>query len=173
MALTPRSLRINITHYPPIMKLSAFKTILSQLDEISFQLPTGELVPRHFHVTEVGKVTKHFVDCGGVERLETVVNFQLWEANDYDHRLHPEKLLSIIELSEKKLGIGDLEIEVEYQGRTIGKYALDYRAGSFQLVSTATACLAIDACNIPTVSQGIEPLPLASTSCCGPSGTCC
>jgi hypothetical protein len=83
------------------MKLSEIKNHLNTLERISFQLPNGELVANHFHVTEVGKVTKHFIDCGGVERKETVVNFQLWEENDYDHRLHPDKLLKIIELSER------------------------------------------------------------------------
>ncbi|NNE76017.1 MAG: hypothetical protein HKN31_02985, partial [Pricia sp.] len=96
------------------MKLSEIKTHLNKLETIAFLLPNGELVPNHFHVTEVGKITKNFIDCGGTVRKEEVVNFQLWDANDYDHRLHPEKLLSIIDLSEKILEIGDLEIEVEY-----------------------------------------------------------
>ncbi|MGA8855051.1 MAG: DUF6428 family protein, partial [Christiangramia sp.] len=47
------------------MKLSEFKNQLSRLKEIAFQLPNGQLVPEHFHVTEVGKITKHFIDCGG------------------------------------------------------------------------------------------------------------
>ena len=97
------------------MKLSQIKNELKSLSRIAFQLPNGELVPSHFHVTEVGKMSKHFIDCGGIVRNEEVANFQLWEANDYDHRLHPEKLLHIIELSEAKLQIPDLEIEVEYQ----------------------------------------------------------
>ena len=80
------------------MKLSEVKAVLKSLDTIGFQLPEGELVPKHFHVTEVGKITKAFIDCGGVVRNEEVANFQLWNANDYDHRLHPEKLLNIIEL---------------------------------------------------------------------------
>ena len=85
------------------------------------------MVASHFHVTEVGKVTKHFIDCGGKIRKEEVINFQLWEENDYDHRLHPEKLMEIIELSEQLFEFTDLEIEVEYQGKeTIGKYGLDF-----------------------------------------------
>ena len=104
------------------MKLSEIKQQLNDLEKIAFQLPNGELVPNHFHVTEIGKVTKHFIDCGGTVRKEEVVNFQLWNANDYDHRLHPEKLLHIIELSQSTLGIGDLEIEVEYQEQTIEKF---------------------------------------------------
>ncbi len=99
------------------MKLSQIKAQLTQLDKIAFQLPNGDLVPNHFHVTEVGKITKHFIDCGGTERKEEVANFQLWNANDYDHRLHPKKLLNIIELSEKILKIGDLEIEVDISSR--------------------------------------------------------
>jgi hypothetical protein len=39
-------------------------------------------VPEHFHVTEVGVVTKDFIDCGGTVRHEKVANFQLWDAND-------------------------------------------------------------------------------------------
>ena len=37
------------------MKLSEIKSQLKSLTQISFQLPNGELVPSHFHVTEVGK----------------------------------------------------------------------------------------------------------------------
>ena len=44
---------------------------------------------------------------------ENVINFQLWSSTDYDHRLHPEKLVNIINLSEEKLGLEDAEIEVE------------------------------------------------------------
>ena len=81
------------------MNLSEIKKVLGQLENITFQLPDGSLVPTHFHVTEVGKISKHFIDCGGTVRTENVANFQLWNADDYNHRLYPEKLHSIIELS--------------------------------------------------------------------------
>lgn len=89
----------------------------------------------------------------GTERLEKVVNFQLFDANDYDHRLKPQKLNKIIALSEEKLGIGDLEIEVEYQSETISKYGLHFNGKDFQLVPKHPACLASDACGIPSVKQ--------------------
>ena len=69
------------------MKLSEVKNQLSTLETVTFQLPNGTFVPEHFHVTEVGLVTKNFIDCGGTVRNETVVNFQLWDANDFEHRL--------------------------------------------------------------------------------------
>ncbi len=157
------------------MKLSEIKSHLNQLKTIAFQLPDGSLVPNHFHVTEVGKVTKHFIDCGGTVRHEEVVNFQLWEANDYDHRLHPEKLIKIIELSQNKLDIGDLEIEVEYQGATIGKYGLDFDGKNFLLTTKMTDCLAKDNCGIPKekLKVNLSQLQPAEAGCCTPGGGCC
>lgn len=157
------------------MKLSEIKTHLGTLEQIAFQLPNGELVPEHFHVTEVGKISKHFIDCGGTVRKEEVVNFQLWEADDYNHRLHPEKLVSIIELSERLLEIGDLNIEVEYQGTTIGKYGLDFDGKNFLLTSTLTDCLAKDKCGIPEEKPRVKLSELIQNNAnsCAPGSGCC
>jgi len=157
------------------MKLSEIKSKLKTLDTIAFQLPNGTLVPNHFHVTEVGKISKHFIDCGGTVRTENVANFQLWEADDYDHRLHPEKLLSIIELSEKVLHIEDLEIEVEYQGETIGKYGLDFDGTHFLLTTKLTDCLAKDKCGIPEEKTKLKFSELQNESApsCAPGSGCC
>ncbi|GHC59543.1 DUF6428 family protein [Ulvibacter litoralis] len=155
------------------MRLSEIKNELNNLDKIAFQLPNGELVPNHFHVTEVGKITKHFIDCGGTVRNEEVANFQLWNANDYDHRLHPEKLLKIIELSEKILEIGDLEIEVEYQADTIGKFGLDFDGTNFLLTSKQTDCLAKDKCGIPSEKQKLSFSDLQPANSCDPNSGCC
>ena len=83
------------------MNLSDIKKHLNTVTAVNFQLPNGTIVPPHFHVTEVGQINKKFIDCGGVVRNEKTVNFQLWEAGDFDHRLAPQKLLNIIALSEK------------------------------------------------------------------------
>ncbi len=157
------------------MKLSEIKNKLKELSTIAFQLPNGDLVPNHFHVTEVGKVSKHFIDCGGTVRKEEVANFQLWEANDYDHRLHPEKLIRIIELAEKIIEIGDLEIEVEYQMKdTIGKFSLDFDGTNFLLTSKLTNCLAQDKCGIPSekLKVKIGEGKLKENSCAPDSGCC-
>jgi hypothetical protein len=152
------------------MKISEMKQSLAGLEAINFRLPTGEYLPSHFHVTEVGLVSKHFIDCGGVERKETVANFQLWEAGDYDHRLAPQKLLHILTLSERILGREDLDIEVEYQQATIGKFGLSFDGTDFVLMSKQTACLAQDACGIPDAqSFALPQLPMA----CAPGGGCC
>ena len=154
------------------MKISEMKQSLNGLDAVTFRLPNGEYLPAHFHVTEIGLVTKHFIDCGGVERKEMVANFQLWEAGDYDHRLAPQKFLDILNLSERILGGEDLDIEVEYQQDTIGKFVLTQDGDDFVLTHKQTACLAQDACGIP--SHQLVALPQAqAASCCTPGGGCC
>ncbi|TVT43027.1 hypothetical protein FNT36_02745 [Hymenobacter setariae] len=153
------------------MKIAEMKQSLAGLEAVNFKLPNGTYLPAHFHVTEVGLVTKHYIDCGGVERKETVANFQLWEAGDYDHRLAPQKFLHILNLSERILGSEELNIEVEYQQDTIGKFGLAFDGTDFLLTPKQTACLAQDACGIP--SNGQFALPQLQVACCTPGGGCC
>jgi hypothetical protein len=156
------------------MKLSEIKALLAQAESVNFQLENGTAVPEHFHVTEVGVVTKHFIDCGGTVRHEKVANFQLWDANDFEHRLKAGKLLNIIALSEKVLAMEDLEIEVEYQAQTIGKYDLGYDGKNFLLIAKTTACLAPDLCGVPAVKPKVQLQNLAASgSVCTPGGGCC
>ncbi len=154
------------------MTINEIKKALSNLETIAFELPNGTLVPNHFHVTEVGKVHKDFIDCGGTRRSETRAAFQLWEADDYDHRLHPEKLVSIIELSQKVLELGDEEIEVEYQGETISKYGLDFDGKHFKLTTKHTDCLARENCGVPIVKENAM-VEIATGGSCTPGSGCC
>lgn len=157
------------------MKLSQVKALLPTLENVSFKLENGTFVPEHFHVTEVGMLTKNFIDCGGVIRIEKTVNFQLWNADDFEHRLKPTKLLNIIQLAEDKLGIEDAEIEVEYQSETIGKYGLAFDGTNFILQNKITTCLAEDACGIPSEKQKIKlsELQNKNTDCCSQNSDCC
>ncbi|MBS4072760.1 MAG: hypothetical protein KGZ90_15620 [Algoriphagus sp.] len=157
------------------MKLSEIKSQLPNLGQLTFLLPDGTSVPAHFHITEVGQVQKKFIDCGGTVRDEKSINFQLWEDGDYDHRLGAKKLLDIIELSERVLGLEDLEVEVEYQGDTIGKYGLDFNGEAFVLTKKMTDCLAKDKCGIPAEKPKLRlsSMQTASAGCCTPNSGCC
>lgn len=148
------------------MTLNQLKTQLELQTTLAFELPDGSLVPNHFHITEVGKVTKHFIDCGGVIRKEEVVNLQLWESNDYDHRLHPDKMLQILTLSEKAFNLKNLEIEVEYQGNTIQKYGIELKGQNYLLTQKKTACLAEDACGIPEAKTDATSSSAPGSGCC-------
>ncbi|MFY1048411.1 DUF6428 family protein [Chryseobacterium sp. GP-SGM7] len=157
------------------MNLNQIKEILQTLENVEFQLENGTFVPEHFHVTEVGQITRNFIDCGGIIRKEKVVNLQLWNADDFEHRLKPSKLLNIIKLSEEKLGIENAEIEVEYQTETIGKYDLEFNEKKFILKNKKTACLAEDACGISAEKPKIKLSELQSNSAdsCSPGSGCC
>ncbi|NBY41641.1 MAG: hypothetical protein EBQ66_12410 [Flavobacteriia bacterium] len=155
------------------MTLEQIKKHLGTVQTLTFELQNGTLVPEHFHVTEVGVVTKHYIDCGGDIRIEKVANFQLWDANDYDHRLKPGKLLNIIKLSEEKIGMENLEIEVEYQSETIGKYDLGFNGRNFILLSKKTACLASDSCGIPKEQLKESAPELPTQNACTPGSGCC
>jgi hypothetical protein len=155
------------------MKLSEVKTALQTTGEVRFKLPNSNPVPSHFHITEVGHISKHFIDCGGTVRIEHRVGFQLWEADDFEHRLSPQKLLSIIQLSEDKLQLGDFEVEVEYQSDTIGKFGLSFDGEAFVLVNLQTDCLAKDNCGIPTTKPKVKLSSIGQNNACTPGGGCC
>ena len=155
------------------MKLSEIVEVLKDLDDLTFQLEDGSKVPAHFHVTEVGSVKRHFIDCGGTVRKEEVVNFQLWSSYDFHHRLKADKLLRIIELAEEQLELSDLKVEVEYQGSTKGIYGLKFEGTSFILTNRQTDRLAKDNCGIQTekIKQTIGKI--TDESCCTLGGGCC
>lgn len=157
------------------MELSELKKALGHLEELVFELPNGRLVPSHFHVTEIGRVHKDFIDCGGTIRHEELISMQLWESVDVEHRLAPARLLKIIAMSETGLEMNDAEIEVEYQASTIGKYGLDFRDGKLKLTNKRTACLASDACGTGAIKKQLQlsNLSKASTDCCEPGSGCC
>lgn len=154
------------------MTFLEIKNVLKDLQKVQFQLPNGTKVPDHFHVTEVGTISKNFIDCGGTLRKEEVISFQLWSSFDYDHRLKPDKLINIMELSERFLNITDGEVEVEYQGETIQKFGVDFNGESFVLVSKQTDCLAKDNCGIPTIKPKVKLSDLKGGTCT-PDGGCC
>ena len=153
------------------MKLSVFENLVQDMEEVVFLLPNGDSVPSNFHITEVGAISKHFIDCGGVIREEIAINFQLWNSDDIDHQLNPEKILHILKLSKEKLNLGDHEIEVEYQGTTIGKYGIELQGKAFVLTNKMTDCLAKDACGIP--EKQTTPLINAASDPCIHGNGCC
>jgi len=101
------------------MQLSEFKEWLNSVVHPAFQLPDDSMVPSHYHITEIGLEDKQYIDCGGELRKESYVTFQIWTADDMDHRLTSEKLLGIIDIFEKKITDKDLPIIVEYQSPTV------------------------------------------------------
>jgi Family of unknown function (DUF6428) len=157
------------------MNLQAFRDALASNPDagLHWMLPDGDFVPPHFHVTEVGRVRKDFIDCGGTRRSSTTCLLQLWVAADTDHRLTTTKLGKILDLSTDLFEGADVPMEVEYEGVAISQYPISdveiTPAGlMFQLGSKHTDCLAKDRCGLPTLSTGEE----ASAASCGTTGCC-
>lgn len=131
-------------------------------------LPGGEFVPAHFHVTEVGRVQKDFIDCGGTVRSAAACVLQVWVADDAHHRLAAGKLARIVQLAAPVLKATDLPVEVEYEAGVVSQYPLTAAEVTpsgvlFQLGSKHTACLAADRCGVTT---------LPATGCCATPGCC-
>jgi len=78
-----------------------------------WMLPDKSFVPAHYHITEVGKVQKDFIDCGGTVRSTTACVLQVWIAADIDHRLRTKKLAGIMRIAGPVLQSEDLHMEVE------------------------------------------------------------
>jgi hypothetical protein len=134
-------------------------------------LPDGDPIPAEFHVTEVGHVTKSFMDCGGTVRRQETCLLQAWAAgNDPDHRLSAGKLADILHLSAKVVPSEDLEVEVEYEPCAVAQYKVESAEAAgdelrLQLAHKHTDCLAREACGLAPTESGCG---------CGPSeGRCC
>jgi hypothetical protein len=119
---------------------------------LHFKLPSGTMVPAHFHVTEVGRVEKNFIDCGGTRRQSISCLLQTWTANDVHHRLTAEKLAKILKLAGPVLGGDDLRVEVEYGTEVAAQYTIaDVQVADglvFALAGKKTACLALEICGV-------------------------
>ena len=140
-----------LTH-PPV-KLSQLQVALAAHPsaELRFQLPNGAPIPAHAHVTEVARIDKRFMDCGGTLRTERHCRLQVWVAHDLDHRLHAEKLLKILQKAAPVLEADDLEVDVEYEAGFISQFPLaeilvEQGRLRFVLTERHTACLAEDKC---------------------------
>jgi hypothetical protein len=67
----------------------------------------------------------------------------------------------------------DLEVEVEYQGDTIGKFDIDFDGTNFLLLNKTTDCLAKDKCGIPAEKLKVKIADLVLENSCKPGGGCC
>ncbi len=160
------------------MKLSELKSSLNQQPNanVRFHLPNGDFVPVHAHVTEVARIDKRFVDCGGTLRNDSLCRLQTWFADDVDHRLTADKLLKILEKAKSFLGSDDLEVDVEHEVGFISQFPLESVEVLpdeiiLHLTKRHTACLAMDKC-LPAAKPAPEFSPL-KFNFREPSSDCC
>lgn len=168
------------------MKLIELKEHLGKKPDanVRFLLPNGDSVPVHAHVTEVARMDKRFVDCGGTLRNDSLCRLQTWFSDDFDHRLTAGKLLKILDKAKSFLGSDDLEVDVEHEIGFISQFPLESVEISaaeivLRLTERHTACLALEKCK-PAVSQPPDFNPLtvnftegqAASNCRGGNKKC-
>jgi hypothetical protein len=137
------------------MNVADFRAVLAAHPEakMHWMLPDRSFVPDHYHITEIGRVQKDFIDCGGTIRSLACCLLQIWVADDTDHRLQTTKLANIIEIAGAVLKSDDLPVEVEFEQGTISQYPVAgveiTPAGLlFYLGTKHTACLAPEKCGV-------------------------
>lgn len=148
----------------PAVTVSALCAALAAAPDLPLTVvwTDGEPIEAHFHVTEVGRVQRDFVDCGGTVRRTVTCLLQTWVGDDTDHRITAGKLLKAFAHAGPVLGGEDLPVELEYETCNVVQLVLAEvrrEADRFvlQLGSKHTDCLAKEFC-----------LPAA-----GSAGGCC
>lgn len=136
------------------MNVKKFNNLLASNPDAALyiMLPGREFVPDHFHITEVGRVHKQFIDCGGTRRESFSCVLQVWVANDTDHRLNSTKLSQIMKVAAGFVN-GDMPLVVEYGSDTVATYPLGDvevtpKGLLFVLGTKPTACLAMAKCGV-------------------------
>ena len=157
------------------MNLNEFKTLLKSHTNKAFrlQLPSGSPVPVSFHITEVGRVRKTFIDCGGTLRESDTCQLQVWVGEDEDHRLEAGKAAAILEKAKSFLSDETLPVEIEYEDDVISQYTIEEHVVAedsvvLHLEHKHTDCLAKEKCGVPINAAKSA----VAVSCCGPSGCC-
>ncbi|HEY2081451.1 MAG TPA: DUF6428 family protein [Verrucomicrobiae bacterium] len=162
------------------MKLTELKSALNKHPEatVRFALPNGEQVPAHAHVTEVARIDKRFIDCGGTLRNDSLCRLQTWTSDDVDHRLTAGKLGKILDKATTILQTDDLDVDVEHEICFITQFPLESIQVSpneitLRLAERHTACLAMDKCKpTPQPLSDLNPLKFNFRERQPPPGCC-
>ena len=161
------------------MKLNELKSTLEKTPsaQLRFHLPNGDFAPAHIHITEVARVDKRFIDCGGTLRSDSVCRLQTWFSDDVEHRLTAGKLLKIFEKATEVLLTDDLDVDVEHEIGFISQFPLESVEVSpdqivFRLAEKHTACLAADRCKSSAPPPAFSPMKF-NFSQQQPASKCC
>lgn len=149
------------------MKLAELKPRLAQNPDlpVRFCLPNGEAIAAYAHVTEVARIDKRFVDCGGTFRNESICRLQTWVSDDYDHRLKAGVLLKILEKGASFLQTEEIEVDVEHELDYVTQFPISSVRPNgdelvIQLTERHTDCLAKEKCCAPAPIYNFNPMKL-------------
>ena len=137
----------------PAMTVAALRAALAAAPDLPLTVlwPDGDLIEAHFHVTEVGRVQKDFVDCGGTVRRTVTCLLQTWVGDDVAHRITAGKLLKAFDHALPVLGAEDMPAELEYEACNVIQFKIVAVVAEadrlvVQLGGKHTDCLAKELC---------------------------
>ena len=138
------------------MTLRDLKTLLLLHPGKSFRLllPRGEQVPVAFHITEIARLRKDFIDCGGRPHTSEVCQLQAWIGPDGDHRLTAGKLSAILRKTGDLFPSENIPLQLEYEDGLLSQFPVtSYRVTSSEVLLILALkhadCLAPDVCLAP------------------------
>lgn len=155
------------------MQLKTLKTILRTHPDrgVRFILPDADIIPAHFHITEVGHVSKRFIDCGGKlhDTTDTCL-LQTYVADDVEHRLDGGTFAKILDLGAEVLPHDELPVEVEYDCCVVAQYPIasaELREFiEIQLGQKHTDCLAKQKCGVDEGCGSADKAEIGAAACC-------
>lgn len=161
----PATLPTPIPFEPPVkgIAISTLKAALAAAPNLPITViwSDGEPIEAHFHVTEVGRVQKDFVDCGGTIRRTVTCLLQTWVGDDTEHRITGGKLLNAFTHAAPILGSDDLPVELEYETCNVVQLVVASITPEadrlvIQLGSKHTDCLAKELCLPSSGTAGVK-----------------
>jgi len=136
--------------------------------QFQLQLPDDNQVPQSFHVTEVGAISKTFIDCGGKVHSIQTCQLQAWVGDDVDHRIEAGKMAGILKLAKTIVPDEDVKLEIEYEDAILSQYPVEKFSVTgdvvvLHLTTKHTDCLAKELCILPSSCCASAD---GATSCC-------
>jgi len=136
--------------------------------KLSFRANGKQLVPDHYHITEIKEVSTKSVDCGGFAHNEEHIEVQLWLAKQEDdgHRINNADISKIVSVVHSKLNLNtSLPIFFEYSDA----YNQTARYSVTNVVEEGERIVF----NLEIPKTVCKPQLTEATACCTPESGCC
>ena len=161
---------VNLRYTINLMKTKEFTQIIGQHPnkQTSFWYNSQQLVPNHYHITEIKKNTTESVDCGKTIHRENTTIVQLWseEADIATHQLNNTKIASIFAGMDARLKLHQ-EADIIFEFGDDNNRTSNYKIEKVDVLDEAL----IFHLYVPQTECKPKKLLNSLTSCCEPS--CC
>lgn len=100
---------------------------------LRIMLPNGELIPEHFHISEIGKVDKTFVDVSNTQREVHICVLKVWVGHDVEYRLIKSKLNALLSRA-RSIYADNSPMAIEYGNETAREPIIQYSVRDVEIM---------------------------------------